>query len=99
MLIRFSDVSVEHILKDSVDEREVRRELYESREKIGNLTLIGKKLNTRLKNKDFEDKREIYLNSPYWITRQVGALTQWRYTDFKRRQEKLEEDLRKAFEL
>lgn len=99
VLIRFSDVSVEHILKDSVDEREVRRELYESREKIGNLTLIGKKLNTRLKNKDFEDKREIYLNSPYWITRQVGALAQWRYTDFKRRQEKLEEDLRKAFEL
>lgn len=96
--IHIQELSVEHILKDSVDARDVSKHFYEGREKIGNLTLIGKKLNSRLKNKDFENKREIYLASPYWITREVGTLEHWIGKDFDARQKELVEALKNMFE-
>lgn len=97
--IRTGDLSIEHILKDSVDELEVSREFYNAREQIGNLTLIGKRLNSRLKDKDFKDKKAIYLDSPYWITRQVGMLPDWKRDDFLARQKEVVADLKAAFTL
>lgn len=97
--IKLQELSIEHILKDSVDEREVSKKFYNGREKIGNLTLIGKKLNGLLKNKDFEDKRGIYQKSPYCITREVGRLEHWKGTDFDERQKRLTEELPRIFEL
>lgn len=97
--IKLRDVSIEHILKDSVDERAVSKKFYNSREKIGNLTLIGKGLNGILRDKDFEEKRGIYQKSPYCITRAVGELEQWKGADFEERQKRLTEELPRIFEL
>lgn len=96
---RVSEMSVEHILRESVDPNEVSRAFYESIHKIGNLTLAGKRVNTRMKNSDFEAKRERYQRSPYHITREVGRLEHWTKKTFDERQEQLTEDLKKAFEL
>lgn len=94
-----SRLSVEHILSDSVDPREVSKSFYSTRQRIGNLTLLGQKLNTREKNKPFEEKRIRYQASPYWITREVGQLEHWKKEDFDRRQAQLREALERAFEL
>ena len=95
----FSKMSIEHILKDSVDEREVSTKFYQDKEKIGNLTLIGRGLNTKLRDKEFLEKQPVYEESPYWMTRKVAQLEQWKYADFELRQKELVEMLKEAFEL
>lgn len=96
---KVSEMSIEHILKESVDPNEISREFYSSLHKLGNLTLTGKRVNSRLKNADFEDKRERYQKSPYFITREVGKSEHWKKEDFNSRQEKFISDLEKIFEI
>lgn len=95
--ILLPQLSIEHILKESVDTSTVSARFYEHRNKIGNLTLIGRGLNSRLKDKDFLDKKEIYQASPYWVTRQVGCLTQWKLADCQARQRELMKEYRRIF--
>lgn len=97
--IIFDQISVEHILHEGVNEDSVSRNFYESMHKIGNLTLLGKKINNRVRNKSFVDKRELYCMSPYHITREVGKLKNWNYKDFNKRQEEMIDVLQRAFEL
>lgn len=97
--INVSKLSIEHILNDSTDPYSVSREFYESIHKIGNLTLTGRGFNSRMKNDDFEIKRERYQVSPYFLTREVGKLEQWRREDFETRQKKFIEDLPCIFAL
>jgi uncharacterized protein with ParB-like and HNH nuclease domain/ribosomal protein L31E len=97
--INFDQISVEHILHEGVDEESVSRNFYEGIHKIGNLTLLGKKINSRVKNKAFVDKRELYCMSPYHITREVGKLKNWNYKDYTKRQEEMVKVLMRAFEL
>ena len=47
------------------------------RNRIGNLVLLRASENSDLKSAAFEDKRDIYLNSPYGITSQVGENEGW----------------------
>jgi len=98
--IRFklSELSVEHILKESVDVNEISKAFYSGLHKLGNLTLAGRKVNSRMKNADFEEKRSIYQLSPYCITREVGQLEHWRKENFDERQNRVTGDLKKAFE-
>lgn len=58
----FNDFNIEHILNDEVDNN-IRYEL-------GNLLLCHKKLNKKLKNKPYEEKRGIYLECqiPYIVS-------------------------------
>lgn len=95
--ILLSQLSIEHILKESVDTSTVSVRFYEYRNRIGNLTLIGRGLNSRLKDKDFSDKKETYQESPYWVTRQVGCLSQWKLADCQARQRELMKECRRIF--
>lgn len=95
----FDKMSVEHILCEGVNEDSVSRNFYESIHKIGNLTLLGRDLNSLLKDKAFEDKIKWYRESPYYITREVGRLSDWNYIDYSKRQEEMVSILKSAFEL
>lgn len=97
--IIFDQISIEHILYEGIDEDTVSRNFYESIHKIGNLTLLGRKINNRARNKPFVDKRELYCMSPYHITREVGKLKNWNYRDYSKRQEEMIKVLLRAFEL
>ena len=97
--IIFDQISVEHILYEGIDEDIVSKDFYQSMHKIGNLTLLGKKINNRVRNKPFIDKRELYCMSPYHITREVGKLKNWNYEDYSKRQKEMIEVLLRAFVL
>lgn len=97
--ILFDQLSVEHILFEGVNEDSVSKDFYESIHRIGNLTLLGTRLNSRERAKDFQIKKEHYCNSPYRITREVGKLKNWNYNAFKKRQVELMDILHRAFEL
>lgn len=94
-----SEMSVEHILKESIDPNEVSKLFYNGLHKLGNLTLLGKKLNSKLRDKDYEYKREYYQRSPYGITREVGKLEHWKKTDFDERQRRMTEEVVEVFKL
>ena len=96
--ILFDQLSVEHILFEGVNEDSVSKDFYESIHRIGNLTLLGARLNSRERAKDFQIKKEHYCNSPYHITREVGKLKNWNYNAFKKRQVELMDILHRAFE-
>lgn len=97
--IIFDKLSVEHILRESISEEEVSSDLYASIHKIGNLTLLGEKQNSREDDRDFAEKREDYLLSPYVMTRKVGELEEWKFREFKERQMEMIDVLQKAFAL
>ncbi len=97
--IVFDKLSIEHILHKSISADEVSGDQYASIHKIGNLTLLGEKINSREDDRSFEEKREDYLLSPYVITRKVGELKVWKYKEFKERQEELTQVLKRAFAL
>ena len=97
--LQLSKMSVEHILSEDTDPSEVSRAFYEGLHKLGNLTLAGGRLNSRMKNAPFEEKRVRYQRSPYYITREVGQLEHWKRENFEERQKKMTEDLQKAFAL
>lgn len=97
--ILFDKLSVEHILRKSISEDEVSSDQYASVHKIGNLTLMGEKINSREDARSFEEKREDYLRSPYVITRKAGELKAWKFKEFMERQEELIAVLKRAFAL
>lgn len=97
--IVFDKLSVEHILHKGIPADEVSSDLYASIHKIGNLTLLGQKRNSREKAKSFEDKKEHYLLSPFVITRKVGELNEWKLREFRERQAEMRGILERAFVL
>lgn len=97
MNIVLSQLSIEHILRESVDASTVSARFYGYRNKIGNLTLIGRGLNSRLKDKDFSDKRETYQKSPYGVTRQIGFLNKWKLANCQTRQRDLMKEYERIF--
>jgi hypothetical protein len=78
-----SKVEVEHIFPKTPNEEWLHafeasgnEESYLAR--LGNLTLLGQKLNKQLSNKPFKDKRKTYFKkSDFTITRQLAKATRW----------------------
>lgn len=99
VVIRFDKISVEHILHEGVEKNAVSSNFYESIHKIGNLTLLGGKPNGRMGAKPFEEKRTLYQVSPYYMTRKVGELAEWKYIDYSDRQKEMLRVLERAFAL
>ncbi len=56
-------------------------------DRIGNLTLFSRRLNTNIKNADFRIKRPLYQDSDFHITREVAAHNEWTEDTIARRQE------------
>jgi len=58
-------------------------------DRIGNLTLLGKGLNTSAKNKGFAEKLESYKKSDFKLTRELASYASWSPNAVEKRQRKL----------
>lgn len=94
-----SRVHIEHIMpksrneswKQCTDDKNIDFEEYVSR--IGNLTLLGRKLNIGASNKSFPEKKEEYYSaSEFNITRRIVDYEEWDESTIEDRQEKLLKD-------
>jgi hypothetical protein len=87
MVVCFEKITTEHIAARSGADGNTFTE--NERDRLGNLTLLGDNKNNELNDKPFSEKREIYVKSPYTLTRVVGANLKWdrdEYNSWQRRQ-------------
>jgi uncharacterized protein with ParB-like and HNH nuclease domain len=89
-------MTVEHIMPQTLSASwqehlgETWREIHETRlHSLGNLTLTG--YNAELSNGDFQAKRNLFLNSPIYLTRGVTQFEKWNDESIQRRSEDLAE--------
>jgi len=90
-------INLEHILpanpsnlKD--DWPEFTEELHKSNfKRIGNLTLLDKKMNSDIGNGNFEDKKNIYEQSEIMITKSLSEFSKWRLEEIEKRQKEFAE--------
>lgn len=59
--------------------------------RLGNLTLLGQEYNRNATNKEFDDKKEIYLKSDIAMTRKLADFESWRKSDINNRQQSFSE--------
>jgi hypothetical protein len=77
------------------------KELYEfSVDRIGNLTLLQNRLNSKAGNKDFATKkREYYEKSAVKLTRELVEYPTWDFDSIDKRQEQLFEYVKEIWKL
>ena len=85
-----TEVHIEHIMPENnsiwqVDETIHSDYLW----RLGNLMLLGSKLNTSIKNKEFKTKKEYYLSSKIEPNRDVVSETKWTNKQIEKRQKQL----------
>jgi len=96
-------VHIEHILpqnpkKEWFSEAGFGEETYSDYvSKVGNLTLLFHKLNSKASNRPFADKREIYAKSHIPMTRDIGEKEQWTQDDIVARTEILSRKICELF--
>lgn len=85
-------INVEHVLPkklegnwDGYSEDEHRLHLT----RLGNQVLLRATENSELRSSSFHDKKKIFAQSPYELTRQVGELGTWTVADIEERQRQL----------
>lgn len=86
------DVNLEHILPKTplADSQWLTHfpnedERYALTRKIGNLTVLLNRLNSRIRNGDFSIKKNTYLESVIQQNKDLGLLTEWRKTNIEQR--------------
>lgn len=87
MPMDFLSLSTEHILGRNVEDED--SELKDNVNRLGNLTLLGKMRNNALGDKSYTQKIVAYRNSPFAMTREVGANDDWSMREFGARQFKM----------
>ena len=81
MVIRFEKITTEHIAaRSGVDGNNFTEN---ERDSLGNLTLLGDNKNNELDDKPFAVKREVYIKSPYALTRAVGGNLKWERNEYE----------------
>ncbi|MEM0992460.1 MAG: DUF262 domain-containing HNH endonuclease family protein [Bacteroidota bacterium] len=86
--------TIEHILPESIEKSEYWQSYFSEDEhanlvnRLGNLSLLEPRLNRTAANQDFEQKKEIYQESQYEMTKQV-EMSEWNPQLLKRRQARL----------
>src|SRR5713101_8497371 len=60
--------------------------------RLGNLTIMSRRLNTTVKNSDFATKRPLYAQSDILITRELGGETLWDQAAINQRQNRMVAD-------
>lgn len=76
-----SELNLEHILPESPPEdswsqfNEEERKAYAKR--VGNMLLLTEKMNSKLRNGPFDDKRKIYAKSNLTLTKEVAKCDEW----------------------
>jgi hypothetical protein len=85
-------INLEHILPRTPEdnwshiEPELAKALFK---RIGNMVLMQATANSNLGNSEFEEKKAVYKQSAYLLTKQVGNYNTWGAEEIKDRQEKL----------
>lgn len=93
-------VNLEHILPQKLNQNwsnflpEDHQAYYK---RIGNLTLLKTKVNSDLSDANFNDKKIVYINSDFTITKSLSNKTQWNKIDIEERQNYLSELALKAW--
>lgn len=85
--MHFDKISSEHIGSYSGLDGNALTE--NQRNTLGNLTILGKNINNDLDSKPFIEKRAVYANSPYIITRDIASNSKWECEEYDNRQAKL----------
>ena len=86
-----NEISLEHVLpltpsaEWGVNDDEARA----AQRMLGNMTLLRTNQNRELGNRIFSDKRAVYSNSGYFITKQVSEYEKWGIQEIQERQTKL----------
>lgn len=87
-------INLEHVLPQKPGENwpdftpEVAAAFYK---RLGNMALLLAKNNAELRSGPFEQKKTIYAESPYELTRQIATTAKWTHESIERRQAKMAE--------
>lgn len=88
-------VNLEHILPKKPDKKKWSNFTEEDHEsylnRIGNLTLMKSRENSKFKSDGFNIKKNKYKNSGFWITNMLNKYSQWTKENIEDRQSKLAE--------
>lgn len=84
--IDLGGLSVEHIYPKGLDQGRQNPAMENKKHKIGNLTLLGKRQNQELEDKDYSEKRDAYSSSSFRITRDIAQNPEWTDITFNARQ-------------
>ena len=87
-----SEINLEHVLPEKPEGNWPQFSYDEARgyyKRIGNLCLLRARDNSTAKNASFAKKQPIYANSPYELTKQVGAVADWTVVAIADRQKRL----------
>jgi hypothetical protein len=95
MVVCFEKITTEHIAARSGADGNTFTE--NERDRLGNLTLLGDNKNNELDDKPFSEKREIYVKSPYALTRVVGANLKWDRDEYNSWQSRQKSNALKIF--
>ncbi len=95
VFVSFSKLSTEHIATHSGTDGNTFSE--NERNSLGNLTLLGDNKNSDLDDKPFEVKREVYIKSPFALTRTVGENLKWEREEYDFWQKRQKDNALKIF--
>lgn len=88
-------ITLEHILPQNPEngwnhiDSEIAKSYYK---RLGNMVLLQASKNSEIGNKPFEEKREIFEKSPYYLTNMVARNSSWGIEEIKQRQKTLAEN-------
>jgi Protein of unknown function DUF262/Protein of unknown function (DUF1524) len=86
--------TIEHILPQNPGSSwpEISQEIHKRIvDRVGNYTLLEKRLNAGIANDRFEEKQKVYKQSIYQMTRDLTDPTEWNEEELNRRQRKMAE--------
>lgn len=96
------DVTIEHIMPKKLtddwiknlkagkeNDQEILEKQSRNLNKLGNLTLLSRELNTAQKNAIFAKKKEYFKNDHYKITQKVAKIRDWSFKEIQNRDEKI----------
>lgn len=95
-------VNLEHILPKNLNEQwsefdEDEHKLYFKR--LGNMTILNSRKNSRIGNKNFNEKTPIFKDSEFIITKEISSNTQWTKESINSRQNRFASDAIKCWKM
>ena len=95
--IDLSQITLEHISAQNPDE--VEHDMLPFMHTVGNLTLLAQGENNRARNRNFEDKRDIFNASNLRLNRELAGLEGWNAEMVTERQDKIIRQALRVFSL
>lgn len=84
--VDIGNLSVEHVYSKNLTQSRQISDMENNKHKIGNLTLLGKRQNQELDDKDYAEKVSAYSSSSFRITTSIATNREWNNSTFSERQ-------------